>query len=1035
MSTKIRILHIDENLKDQQLIKEALQKEHNEFEVLGADNLEKLEQHLSKNDFDLVLSDFNILGFEELKVLEVLKEKSPDTPIIIVTASGSEEIAVKAMKLGVDDYCIKSGKHIQNLVPSIKRVIENKRIKAEHRISLMALRESEEQYRSSLNNMMEGCQIIGFDWKYIFVNDAAESQSRRQKEELLGKRFMDVWPGVESTGLYKVIGRCMEDRSQQQMENEFIYPDGTVGWFDLRMQPVPKGVFILSIDITKRKQAELMLLESEERFRMLFESIIDAAFLATPDNVILKANHAACNMFGRSEEELIKLGRNGFIDSTDPRLAAALEERSRTGNFNGELTGLRADGTPFPIELSSAIFYDSNGNHWSSVIIRDISERKLAEEVIKASEMNYRRLFETAKDGILILDAKSGDIIDVNPFLIELLGYTKDEFLGKKIWDIGSFKDIVANHNKFMELQEKKYVRYEDLPLVTNNGRNIDVEFVSNLYLVGQHEVVQCNIRNNTEHKLADEKLDVERYLMFTLMDNVPEYIYFKDRESRFIRVNKALAQSFGLSDSAEILGKTDFDFFTHEHASQTYEDEQFIIQTGRPISKEEKETWSNHPDTWAATTKLPLYDKVGNIIGTFGISMDITAHKQAEMLLQEKAREIEEQNEELIQTNEKLQQAKEKAEESDRLKTAFLQNMSHEIRTPMNGILGFASLLKKPLLSGEKQKEFIQIIEQSGQRMLNIINDIIDLSKIESGQINIVYNHLNVNRLIKQLHAFFKIEAERKCLHFNYSTELSDELATIETDDNKLSQILSNLLINALKFTKTGAIDFGYHLNGNLLEFYVRDTGIGIAENQKDKIFERFIQGDMSITRSYEGAGLGLSISKAYVEKLGGKLWVESELGKGSTFLLCIPYKQADLDHTNGYTKIGPNDNKQFINLLIVEDDQYSTIFLKEMLENEKANLFLASNGQEALDMVQKHPEIQIVLMDLKMPVIDGFEATKLIKKLKPALPIIAQTANAFPDDKAKALSAGCDDFITKPLQCEQLLSLINKLLKINIF
>jgi len=232
---------------------------------------------------------------------------------------------------------------------------------------------------------------------------------------------------------------------------------------------------------------------------------------------------------------------------------------------------------------------------------------------------------------------------------------------------------------------------------------------------------------------------------------------------------------------------------------------------------------------------------------------------------------------------------AKEKAQESDRLKSAFLANMSHEIRTPMNGILGFAELLNEPNLSGKKQQEFGRIIKQSGTRMLNIMNDIIEISKIESGEIGISISETNINELTIAIYANFKTEVEQKGLQFSFSNALSAGESIIRTDSKKVYSILINLLKNAIKFTKSGAIEFGYEKKAKALEFYVSDTGVGITPEQKEIIFERFRQGSDLLTRNYEGAGLGLAISKAFVKMLGGNIWVESELGKGSTFYFTI--------------------------------------------------------------------------------------------------------------------------------------------------
>lgn len=249
------------------------------------------------------------------------------------------------------------------------------------------------------------------------------------------------------------------------------------------------------------------------------------------------------------------------------------------------------------------------------------------------------------------------------------------------------------------------------------------------------------------------------------------------------------------------------------------------------------------------------------------------------------------------------LIKAKEKAEESDHLKSAFLANMSHEIRTPMNGILGFSELLKEPELSGENQQLYINIIEKSGMRLLNIINDIIDISKIESGELDINLSHTNINELIEFIFKFFKPEVDQKGIQFFTTKSLSDSEAFMLTDREKLHAILTNLLKNALKFTNIGSIEFGYRVLqnknsrlGEELEFFVKDTGIGIRLDKQEPIFERFRQGSEKLTRRYEGAGLGLSISKAYIEKLGGKIWVESEEEKGSIFYFTIPKRSAPL-------------------------------------------------------------------------------------------------------------------------------------------
>ena len=376
------------------------------------------------------------------------------------------------------------------------------------------------------------------------------------------------------------------------------------------------------------------------------------------------------------------------------------------------------------------------------------------------------------------------------------------------------------------------------------------------------------------------------------------------------------------------------------------------------------------------------------------------------------------------------LVNAKEKAEESDRLKSAFLANMSHEIRTPMNGILGFADLLKEPGLSGESQKEYIHIIEKSGVRMLNIINDIIDISKIESGQMDVVYTETNVNDQNKYIYTFFKPEVEQKGLQLILNNGLPYKNAVIKTDREKIYAILTNLVKNAIKFTHQGAIEFGYCQKSSELEFYVRDTGRGIPEAQIDLIFERFRQGSESQSKEYEGSGLGLSISKAYIELLGGTIWVESKVGEGSTFYFTLPYDgetEGNLETSDGSV----NDlvrHMKTLKVLIVEDDKLSAMLLTRVVSSVAKEILHAVNGVEAIEMCRTNKDIDLVLMDMKMGEMDGYQATQQIRTFNKQVVIIAQTAFTLTGDKEKALEMGCNDYISKPINKNLLLEMIRE-------
>ncbi len=513
----------------------------------------------------------------------------------------------------------------------------------------------------------------------------------------------------------------------------------------------------------------------------------------------------------------------------------------------------------------------------------DISKYKKAEKALLVSEIRYRRLFESAKDGILILDAETGKIVDVNPFLIDLLGFTYEQFVEKEIWEIGSFKDIISNYDKFLELQKNKYVRYHDLPIVTNKGQKIHVEFVSNEYLADNRNVIQCNIRD------ISQRIKIETDLI----------------------------------------------------------------------------------------------------------------------------------------------EAKEKAEESDRLKSAFLTNMSHEIRTPMNGILGFTELLKEPNITSDDIQDYIQIIQISGTRMLNTINNIIDVSKIESRLIQINISETNINEKMEFTYKFFKPEVEFKKLQFILKNGLTTKESIINTDNEKVYGILTNLVKNAIKFTYEGSINFGYNRKGGFLEFFVKDTGVGIPENQKKLIFERFRQGSEAHNRAYEGSGLGLSIAKSYVEMLGGKIWVESQEGKGTIFYFTIPYNAVPEEKTE-IKDVVSSDLKEIqlhnLKILIVEDDEISYSLLVRMLKKISKEVLHAMTGAEAIETCRNNPDLDLVLMDIRIPVMDGNEATRNIRQFNKDVIIIAQTAYAFSGDKEKAIEAGSNDYISKPINMTLLYELIKK-------
>jgi CheY-like chemotaxis protein len=372
----------------------------------------------------------------------------------------------------------------------------------------------------------------------------------------------------------------------------------------------------------------------------------------------------------------------------------------------------------------------------------------------------------------------------------------------------------------------------------------------------------------------------------------------------------------------------------------------------------------------------------------------------------------------------------KEKAEESDRLKTAFLHNISHEIRTPMNGIVGFSALITQPGLPSKEVEEYFGIINDCSNQLLAIINDIVSIATLEAGQEKLRESNMNLNKAIQLAVLQHHGKAIEKGLNLYYTFGLVDDSAEIIADETKLTQVLNNLISNGIKFTSSGSVHVGYSVENKSIKLFIKDTGLGIAPEMHDVIFDRFRQVNHALSMNTGGTGLGLSISKSYIELMGGRIWLESEPGIGSTFYIELPFKQS-LRRFTGNDHKREEINGEFLNgktIVVAEDEEYNFRLIKGMLSGYGPNLVHLINGQQAVDYCKANQAVDVILMDLKMAVMDGFDASEIIRKIKPGLPIIAQSALALIGDREKALNAGCSDYIAKPLRKEQLLILLKK-------
>jgi len=513
------------------------------------------------------------------------------------------------------------------------------------------------------------------------------------------------------------------------------------------------------------------------------------------------------------------------------------------------------------------------------------------------------------------------------------------------------------------------------------------------------------------ERERIKSVLSAEKARLRYMIDAIPDLIFFKDVESKFLGCNKAF-EKYIRKKSDEIIGLSEFDLYGKAEASGFLKSDKNIIRT---LTPERSTSWleiSPGQRSLFYTLKTPYFDSDNNLLGIIGISRDIT---------------------EMEETRQRLILAKEKAEESDRLKTAFLANMSHEIRTPMNAIIGFSDLLADDDLTAEDRNDFIAKIKSSGRSLMALINDIIDIAKIEAGQLKVTETACDINQILKDLHGTFeelKNISGKKSISLNMVLPEKPEKLTAITDPMRLQQILSNLLSNALKFTEFGSIDFGYKIEDEYLSFFVKDTGIGILRSKQKLLFQRFSQLDPSTTRKYGGTGLGLAISKNLVDLLGGNMSMESNPGKGSLFHFSIPYKPPRKQPVKESKTDIQIVNWQGKTILIAEDMMQNYLLMEALLKKSEVRLLHAANGQIAIDIVRSEPDIDLILMDIQLPIKTGYEAMKEILEIRPDIPVMSYTAFALPHEREKSLTAGFVDFIPKPIKAETLIPLLDKYL-----
>jgi len=785
-----------------------------------------------------------------------------------------------------------------------------------------------------------------------------------------------------------------------------------------------------NIDSVKYKKTEEKLRESEERWQSLAENSLANIMNVDKSGTILFMNRVEKKVSGDAEvigTTLYEYLPPNHIDLT----RNAIEEVFSTGktvryqttvnDLDGNIAGW--------YEAQVGPIYDNEKIVTATVTSYEITELKQVEEKLRESEASLKEAQILANIGDWEVDLKSGNIkwseglyrITKTDFDTKLsMDYIDKEFLHLDDKIIGEQVIEKALLTGVLEPFEFRAFRKDGKEIVLwNKGKVIYNDQGKPIKLIGINQDITETKRIENELLLAKEKAEENEAKYKTLYNNTPVMLHSTDSSGNIISVNDYWLKITGYREE-EIIGTKITNYLSKESRKLYVSLINELLEKGELNNVAAKAIKKDGSIIDILVSSKIFFDKSGTPSHTMTNILDIT-----------KLKEIGDKQKALTK---KLVKAKEKAEEGDRLKSAFLANMSHEIRTPMNSILGFSNLLKKENLSNEEKERYVEFINFNGKRLLNVISDIVDISKIESQQLLMDLKVCNLNKLIDSLYEQYSILPRSDGVSIKIKKELINAKSYIKTDNNRLMQVLSNLIDNALKFTKEGVVEFGYALNKDTLLFHVKDTGIGIDSKNQKLVFERFRQVDNNYLNSSSGTGLGLSIAKGIVTLLDGEIWVESEINKGTTFYFTIPFNRDVKNEKNeDIKKEDYIERNAEITILIAEDEMSNFLYLEELLREYNYSIIHAENGVEAVELFNKQAPIDLVLMDIKMPLMNGFEAARAIRKTDANVPIIVQSAYAMTEEKNKAKAAGCNDYLIKPIQVELFFEIMMKYLKKN--
>ncbi len=777
-------------------------------------------------------------------------------------------------------------------------------------------------------------------------------------------------------------------------------------------------------DISYRVKVEADLRKSEESFNLAVEEgglgIWDynvETMQMTVDKGFSKIIGLKSNLKLQNPDQWLNLIHPDDIESVEKNFREHIE--GTTERYNNEYRIRKTNGEYVWVQSSGrAVERDKNGIGIRIVgIIYDItSTKELSQEV--ENTRNFLETIISSIEAILFVKDTSGKYLLVNRSFVDKFGLRSKKVIGKtgeelKIpieFDSTLTDDLVIKqgveqiYEQEVRLSDGKMYDYliSKIPIKDKSGEvyaqvglATDITHIKELEKDLRNNVFSLDAAiNGTGSGLWDWNPKADNLI---LNDNWFSMLGYT--RSQFNKKYK----SFGFRTLADYVHPEDIPKIEEELEKHYAGKTQYYRIEIRMLTSEHQWKWI------LASGKVWEWDKDNNPTRMVGIHVDIDYR---------------------VRIEEQLKQALVKAEESDRLKSAFLANMSHEIRTPMNGIIGFLDLMEDEDMLKDQRQEYMSIIRNSSNQLLDIVNDIVDISKIEAGQVTIRETSFDLAKLFEDIQMQYRPALEGRGIVLKVNNLLKSNEMSIVSDHTKLRQILSNLVSNSIKFTDKGSIEITCKRDGSNLLFTVSDTGTGIPADLHKRVFERFVQAEIGLSRIQEGTGLGLSICKAFVEKLGGKIWLDSKSGKGSTFFFTLPLNIGEEVIADDRETEDRDDTSDGV-ILIVEDEIYNYLFVEQILQNRGLRVLHAADGKAALEFVQNNPSIAMVLMDIRLPGMDGYEVTRRIKKDYPDLPVVALTALALTGDREKALEAGCDDYLKKPVLREELLNVVDKVFK----